>query len=217
MSSKFCEFDCEALLGKWEVLPTNPDSVSGAVIWTAASPYNIILLDDMRWHVLGAVDKKGNRCEAAWTIGESGDDSKAFLSFAGFGTLTLHHEDDEIYCTSYIKSLSGTIAGWMPAPAYLVKGKAALCTFCGIVSAGSEDSYETAESWEFCTCASMGDDQFTAVSGTWALKYNSSLSKKLASENTPTITSAYTKFPTSVKKAIEQKIADVKADAEDVE
>lgn len=209
--------DCETVTGKWALMPNN-ESVSGAVIWTASSPYSIILLDDMDWHVMGAIDKSGDRCEAAWTIGKSDDASNAFLSFAGFGTLALKtgkRGEGEIFCTSYIQSLNGTVSGWMPAPTYFVKGKEAVCTFCGGGDEGTDDTYETAESWNFCTCAKVGDSTFTAVSGTWKMVYNASLSKKLASEKTPSITLAYTKFPASVKRAIEAKIAAVKADAEE--
>ena len=212
--------DCESVLGKWSVLPTNPNAVSGAVIWTASSPYSIILLDDMRWHVMGAVDKTGKRCEVAWTIGSSEDESNAFLSFAGFGSLTLKGKRSdgftEIYCTSYMSSVSGSVSGWMPAPTYCSKGRAATCTFCGIVDAGSDASCEMAEAWNFCPCTEVGDSTFTAVSGTWMLKYNASLSKKLASNtNASSILDVYSKFPSSVRSQIEKKIKAVRDSAED--
>ena len=206
--------DCESALGGWEVLGDGDSAtVTGAVVWDTRRPYDIVLLDDMRWHVLNAIDTAGTKCEGAWTIGESTDDSSAFLSFAGFGTLKLRtsREDGRLEldgCGSYISSISGSVSGWMPAPTYETAGRAAVCTFCGVVDAGEEGRVDTAEAWNYCPCLDVGDRDFSAVTGSWSLKYSAALSQKLSKATS--IVDVYSKFPASVKAAVEAKIKEVK-------
>lgn len=208
--------DCESALGKWMALGEGSSAtVTGVVMWKTKKPYDIILLDDMRWHVLNAIDAQGKKCECAWTIGESSDESAAFLSFAGFGTLKLKTRKEEgggitlgDDCRSYISSLSGTVSGWMPAPIYETAGRAAVCTFCGVVDPGEEGSVDMAVAWNYCPCLDVGDRDFTAVSGSWTLKYNATLSKKLSKKTS--ILEVYSGFPASVREAVSQKINAVK-------
>ena len=174
--------DCETVFGKWGTLPGNSEVVAGAVIWNTKKPYDIILLGDMNWHVMNAIDQKGDSCECAWTIGESTDMSDAFLSFAGFGKLKLKTVKDDGNltldgCGSYLTSVSGNVSGWMPAPQIETPGRAAICTFCGVIDEGEDATSETAEAWNHCPCLDEGARDFTAVSGTWSIKYNASLSK----------------------------------------
>jgi len=205
--------DCETIFGIWGTLPGNNEVVSGVAIWNAKKPYDIVLLDDMHWHVMNAIDQQGTKCECAWTIGESTDTSSAFLSFAGFGTLklkTIKEEGNLVLdgCGSYINSVSGSVSGWMPAPRIETAGRAAICTFCGVIDEGEEGTSETAEAWNYCPCLGDTDRDFTAVSGSWSIKYSASLSKKLAGATS--IIEVYKKFPSSVEMAIKEKIASIK-------
>lgn len=209
---------CETIEGSWRTLDDNPAVVAGVVIWNSKKPNDIILLDDLRWHVLNAIDQKGDKCECAWTIGESDDDSAAFLAFSGFGTLSLATEKDEEgalmlrECESVLSSVSGNVAGWVPSPELVTAGKEAVCTFCGVKEAGEESTSERAVAWSYCPCTDFGggEDSFAAVSGTWSFKYSSTLSKKLM--KTSSILDAYTKFPSNVRTAVAEKIFETKAE-----
>ena len=193
--------DCNAISGEWKVINDLGGSVAGCVIWDSKSPYDILFMDNITWRLLNAIDAKGSKCEACWTIGNSSDVSKAFLAFSGFGTLSLADG-----CLSYAKNLTGNVAGWMPGPASVTKGKPVVCTFCGISDPGSSDSYETARAWDYCPCDELGDSDNTAVFGTWSMKYNASLSKKLSEK--ASILDVYKKFPESVKTRVAAKIAE---------
>ena len=197
---------CEAVLGRWDVIDTTVQSVSGCIIWNAKSPYTILFADDIQWRLLNAIDKKGDKCEGAWTIGDSSDESNAFLAFSGFGTIDVKAKKELLSneCNVYVKSISGNVAGWMPAPSLTTVGRPADCTFCGITDPGEDDIVDMSEAWIFCECGDIESVDFTAVSGTWSLKYNSLLSKKLSSDTS--ILNVYKKFPTTVKSALAVKI-----------
>ena len=55
----------------------------------------------------------------------------------------------------------------------------------------------------------IGDVDFTAVSGTWTLKYNAATSKKLTDK--ASIIDAGAKMPSSVKQQVEKKILETSA------
>jgi hypothetical protein len=178
--------------------------VSGVAIWNNKKPYSIVFLDDMKWRVLNAIDASGAKVECAWTIGDSSEKSNAFLAFAGFGTLQI---DTGSECRSVIKSLAGNVAGWMPASTATTPGNPGVCTFCNGVIGATDDTVEVSVAWDFCPCGEIGDPAFTAVTGSWSLKYNKKLSKSLSSKSS--ILDVYTKFPSNVKTAIAAKIAEV--------
>lgn len=201
---------CDAILGSWTVINQGLGIVAGCVIWDKKAPHSIIFDEDIHWRLLNAIDKNGNKCEGAWTIGDSSDTSNAFLSFAGFGTLFLSTEkiDGDLTmadCMSYVKSISGNVAGWMPAPYVTVEGKKGKCTFCSS-EPDDEDETNYATAWNFCDCAEFGDSDFTAVSGTWSIKYNAALSRKL--RDSTSILDVYSKFPKTVEASVSAKIAE---------
>lgn len=203
--------ECESIMGTWNLVG-DTEQVAGVAIWNNKKPYEIELMDDMSWHVLNAIDKDGTKVEGAWTIGESSDD--AFLAFAGFGTLSVQYtsspcEDPELNCGSYVKQMSGNVAGWMPAPAYTTAGTSGKCTFCGETEEGEEGETEISEAWNYCPCMDLDTSDRTAVSGTWILKYNESMSKSLMKSSS--ILEVYKKFPDNVKGEIALKIAEVSA------
>ena len=202
--------NCDAILGSWKVINQSQGIVAGCVIWDKKAPHTIIFDEDIHWRLLNAIDKNGNKVEGTWTIGDSSDSSNAFLSFAGFGALqlsTVKTDGDSSVadCMSYVKSISGNVAGWMPAPYVTIEGKKGACTFCNYEE-DEEDSISYAAAWDFCDCADFGDSDFTAVTGTWSIKYNSSLSKKL--RNTTSILNVFNGFPQSVKASVSEKISE---------
>ena len=169
------------------------------------------ILADMWAADPAAIDKNGDKCEGSWTIGDMSDESDAFLAFAGFGTLYTAYtaipcEDPEVNCTSYLKSMSGNVAGWMPAPSYTTAGTPGSCTFCGEYDPGEEETVDSATAWDLCPCEEYADIGFTAVSGTWSIKYNATASKKLKSS--ATIVDAV-KLPSNVKTSVALKILEV--------
>ena len=201
---------CDAILGSWTVINQSQGIVAGCVIWDKKSPNTIVFDEDIHWRLLNAIDKTGTKCEGAWTIGDSSDSSNAFLSFAGFGTLALSTEkaDGDLVladCMSYVKTISGNVAGWMPAPYVTTPGKKGTCTFCSSEE-DEEDEQDYATAWNFCDCAEFGDVDFTAVSGTWSIKYNAQLSRKL--RNSTSILDVYKKFPAPVEASVKAKIAE---------
>ena len=205
--------NCDALAGKWQIVNDAAGSVAGCVIWNNAKPNNVLFKEDINWRLLNAIDKSGDKCEGSWTIGDMSDDSVAFLAFAGIGTLqtvytVLPCEDPEINCTSYLKSMSGTVAGWMPAPSYTTVGKSGSCTFCGEYDPGEDSTVDVATAWDFCPCEEYADIGFTAVSGTWSIKYNSSASKKLTGrkEGVGLTIVDVAKMPANVKLIVSQKL-----------
>lgn len=206
--------NCDALAGKWQVVDDDAGTVAGCVIWNGAKPNDVLFIDDINWRLLNAIDKTGDKCEGSWTIGDMSEDSEAFLAFAGFGTLQTVYtarpcEDPELNCTSYLKTMTGTAAGWMPAPGYKTVGKPGSCKFCGGNTPDEEDTIDIATAWDFCPCEEYADVDFTAVSGTWTLKYNAATSKKLTDK--ASIIDAGTKMPSSVKDQVENKIKETSA------
>ena len=201
--------DCDSLAGKWKVVNEDAKFVSGCVIWKTTKPYDVIFLGDINWRLLNAIDKSGDKCEGSWTIGDMSEDAPTFLTFAGFGTLqtvytVLPCEDPEINCTSYLKSMSGNVAGWMPAPVYITPGTDAHCYVCGDAEPGEEDTVDVATAWDFCPCEEYADIGYTAVSGTWSLKYNATASKKLMKDGATLIKTV--KFPANVEKLVDDKM-----------
>lgn len=202
--------DCTALSGKWQVIDETSGSVAGCVIWNTKGN-SIVFLDDLNWRLLNAIDMKGDKCEGSFTIGNMEEDSTAFLTFGGFGMLAIKYssspcEDPELNCTSYLKSMTGNVAGWMPAPTLKTAGKPGDCIFCGESDPDEPDVEDAAIAWDFCPCEEYADLDLTAIAGTWTLKYNPTLSKKL--KNNARITNVY-KFPSAVAGQVERKISEV--------
>lgn len=200
---------CDAILGKWMVINQSQGIVAGCVIWDTDKSHTIVFDENIHWRLLNAIDKDGTKCEGAWTIGDSSDNSNAFLAFAGFGTLSLSTQKSDgnlvvADCLSFVRTISGNVAGWMPAPFVTTEGKKGICTFC-YSEEDEQDVQDYATAWSFCSCAEFGDSGFTAVSGTWTIKYNASLSKKL--RNSTSILDVYKKFPENVKAVVAEKIS----------
>lgn len=149
------------------------------------------------WWMLQCIGKDGKSLETtgdlygyAASCEDVFDGQIAFdFYFAGFGKATLKTEKDDdglslVLCSSSVNSLSGNFAGYMIAPSTGASAKWG-CSFCG---GGSASWCEYAEAWAWCedfddVCDCNVDlfyPSYTAAYGTWSVKYNSSLSKKLS-------------------------------------
>jgi len=199
--------DCNSLAGKWQLVDADAGTVAGCVIWDSKQN-DVLFIEDLNWRLLNAIDKNGDKCEGSFTIGNMDDASEAFLAFAGFGSLSVDYsaspcEDPEVHCTSYVKQMSGNVAGWMPAPTLTTGGRTGSCTFCGTYDPGEDPTTDMATAWNFCPCEEYADLEHTAVSGSWSLKYNSKASKKL--KKSATIVDVVS-LPSNVKLKVEQKM-----------
>ena len=152
---------------------TDAAATYGYVFWNMTT--GKVLEGDFGWKLLHRIMKNLKKCEGTWTL--EGDD----FSFTAGGFGTVKDVVDKECCTienAYINSMNGNLAGWMTLPAVIVsKGKEEVCEKCSIIS-GTDDVVAVAPGFSLCEC----DDgsEFTAVSGTWKLKY---LAKQSASWN----------------------------------
>lgn len=178
--------ECEALA---QVTGYTSPTADGCAFWDATNKQ--LLNGEFSWKVLNRIDSTGKKAEGAWTY-----ESECYnLTGGGFGTIKTTGKGEN--ATFYLSSLSGNLAGWKCAPGQIKKsGTYRPCTFC---DAGSEETEEsvTAVAWSFCDCSESED--FTAISGTWNLKFNSKATNKL--RQTTSIFDAYS-FPGYVKNAL---------------
>lgn len=148
----------------------------------------------LTWDVLQRIGNTGDDLELAFQLDDSANDDTFEFKAAGFGKAVSAYarptdcnglaDDDANDCDSYIKSASGSFAGWMTS--------GNICTYC--TAAGCD-------AWEFCVCLGQGADPARTVAyGTWTLKYNKTASKKLRTAGK--ISAAYSKFPADIKAAL---------------
>jgi len=178
--------DCDALSG---VNGWNGETEDGCAFWNVT---NKQLLDgNFAWVLLNRIDSTAKKAEGAWTY-----EAECYnLYGGGFGSVKVigGADEEEIVLTS----LAGNVAGWKCAPGYTRKtGKSEACTFCGSAKEADEET-DIAVAWTLCDCGESTD--YTAVSGTWNLKYNASATAKLRKE--VSIFEAY-KFPEYAKKGL---------------
>lgn len=189
----------QAFSGEWGLANEDKGYWYGNVFWDKKTgdligdDYDDTILD---FAIINRIGKKANEVEMVWYLlvtpaeGETGNDG--LLTLAGFGTIAdqiawIEDDDDFNTCNSVIKSAKGNVAGYLPAPT----GEYSGCEYC--VESGD------CEVFDFCYCseADFKQEDNTAASGTWTLKYNSSASKKLSKSGY--ITASYTKFPAALK------------------
>ena len=176
-----CECEALAAVSGW-----NGEGEDGCVFWDGSNKQ--LLSGEFAWKLLNRIDSTAKKSEGAWTY----ESDCYFLTGGGFGSVKVVNEDITI------PAMSGNLAGWKCAPGYTYKtGKYIPCTFC---DPGQEESEEwiTAIAWTLCDCGDSED--FTAVSGTWKLKYNATATKKL--RNSSSVFDAY-KFPDYVKNGLD--------------
>ena len=167
---------------------TDPNATYGYVFWNLST--GKVLDGDFAWRLLHRINKNLKKCEGAWAI--EGDSLQ--LTAGGFGTLK--DEIDRECCTiesSIIQNMNGNLAGWMAIPVVITKkGEDPICDKCHAVE-GTDDVVAFAPGFSLCECDE--GSEFTAVSGTWKLKFLTAQSKRWQSAGaTDSITTIYN-FP----------------------
>lgn len=209
--------DCGTLIkGIPFTATTNP---FGYFFWnvTSGKPLNVKL----DWELCNRIDVTSTKAEAVWVL--YSEDDSFYLTGAGFGTIkdTTKREPVCMLVTSRFPSLSGNFAGWMnPGAIVTTKATSGTCTWCEKV-AGTAEVTATAKGLTICSdCSPNKTHTGTAAFGTWKIKYNANVSKKMSAANAGVaelrITDFY-KFPSYVVEAMnkgDQEYATAKAAAQ---
>lgn len=157
----FCE--CESLVGPLGFTSTSDD---GCFFWdvTNRKPLtNGIVV----WPALHRIDNKMKKAEGVIDLTADG----WHMMLAGFGTA-----DSVTNGVGRLVNLKGNFAGYRTAPTWRWIERGIPCSFCdsGIADVEHEDSVLA---WPLCSCA--GTTPYTAISGTWNIKLNKTLSARL--------------------------------------
>ena len=150
----------------WNETAVSDEDTKGMLYipWTFFARYTTF-----RWTVLNRIDTM-TKCEGAFALTCRFPNQQLFLQGAGFGTVA------ETGCDTYIKSINGNIAGFT-IPATDRFG----CVYCSANGCVVAPICDTC--WEWDTRI------LSAATGTWKLKYNKSVTKKL--RTTPYISRVY--------------------------
>ncbi|MBP5285818.1 MAG: hypothetical protein ILO34_06880 [Kiritimatiellae bacterium] len=188
--------DCETIADPIKV--EDPTATYGYIFWNETT--RRVIDADFSWKTLNRIDKKLNKAEGAWKLA---DTNESFcLVGGGFGKIkdTLLKSECKILDV-VLTPMSGNVAGWMSMPTVVVgKGTDEICKKCEVV-AGSDDVVARAPGWSLCYCGE--GSEFSAVTGTWKLKYVKAASAKWGKvEATESITKVYS-FPSYVASYIE--------------
>ena len=193
--------DCGTLLkGEPYVSPTN---VYGYIFWneTTKQPLGVKL----EWPIGNRITASAKKAEVVWKL--YSEDGTFFLVGSGFGTIKDTVSKDPCYLvTSWFPSLSGSFAGWvMPDAVVTSAGTPEECGWCKKIPATPSVS-EIAKGWGICAeCSPNTTNLASAAFGTWKIKYNAKISKKLENageKQIEKITDAYP-FPSYVKSVME--------------
>ena len=175
----------------------------------------------LTWHFCNRIEKTANKSEAVWMLESEDDSVPFFLTGAGFGTLKdVTSTSPCMLVTSYFTKFNGNCAGWVvPGAVVTTAAKAGRCSWCEKVE-GTPAIVKAAKGWAICSeCGENLENPGSAASGTWKVKLNTAVSKKMTSANDATtikITDFY-KFPDYVVEAMskgDEKYAKIKAEAE---
>ena len=178
----------------------------GCIFWNETAKQ--VIAADFMWNLLGRIDKRSNKLECTWTL--STTNGLVSIHGGGIGTIkdTVGAECD--LSATYIKSVTGSCGGWLPAPSVIVeKGTPGQCSYCSSTD-GTPDIVSTVLSLSLCgVCASCGNDCYalgvdkTTAYGNWKVKLHSKATKKLLENNS--ILRAYS-FPSYVSDYMETHI-----------
>jgi len=183
--------DCETIASP---LPAaNATDTYGYIFWNETT--REVIAADFSWSTLNRIEKKLNKAEGAWVLANT--NNTFTLVGGGFGTVK--DSVSKAACTideTILTPMSGHVAGWMTLKRIVVTGGTPDdCKKCEVVS-GTDEVVAVAPGWSLCYCSE--DSDFTAVSGTWKLKFLSSQSKKWGKvDASESITNVYS-FPSYV-------------------
>lgn len=169
---------CDSLVGP---LTYTAPSADGCCFWNVTDR-EALAGAKIFWPVLHRIDNKMKKAEGVMELAAD----RWYLLCAGFGRV------DDAYPAGLLKNMNGYFAGWRFAPSWKKITYGAPCTFCESGTADIEEEV-SAEAWALCSCAMPTN--LTAAFGSWKLKYNKNLSKKL--NDVTSITSVYS-FPSYV-------------------
>ena len=176
--------ECDSLLGP---LGFTSSSEDGCVFWDVTNG-KLISDGSIFWPVLHRIENKMKKSEGVFELTADG----WHLMFAGFGKAESFTNN-----VGRLVNMKGSFAGYRTAPTWKWTEYGAPCTFCDSGTADIEFE-ETALAWPLCECAEAAP--YTAVFGTWTLKFNKSLSAKL--NDATKITEVYS-FPGYVKSRLD--------------
>jgi hypothetical protein len=180
----FCE--CESLVGP---LGFTSPSDDGCYFWdvTNGKPLKDC---SIVWPALHRIDDKMKKAEGVMDLTADG----WHLMFAGFGKAGAFTNG-----VGRLVDLKGSFAGYRTAPKWTWTEYGAPCTFCD--SGTADITYEdTALAWPLCSCGES--TPYTAIFGTWNMKYSKQLSAKL--NDVTKITEVYP-FPAYVRKEMKEE------------
>lgn len=176
---------CESLTG---ALSYTKPSDDGCYFWNITDKQPLTN-GTITWPVLHRLDNRMKKAEGVMEL--LADDW--YLLCAGFG-----RADDLTGSIGQLVNLKGYFAGWRLAPMITKTTYGIPCTFC---DSGTADITELVplQAWALCSCADASDK--TAAFGSWTIKYNKNLSKRL--NDVTEITTVYS-FPSYVIAAMEK-------------
>ena len=196
-----CECN-EAIAGTWGQTKNNPNNWYGITFWNPKANGKLGSFlggvyngTEFQWDMLNRIGKKADEVELSFDLIPSADalDGNFELKLAGLGKIKdqfAYDSEDEEWtdCNSYIKSVKGSVAGYVNPEAGIV-----VCNYC--------EEYDVfCNVYQFCICGDDNTDETRTVAyGTFTMKYNASASKKL--KNSARIAGAYN-FPKAIKAAL---------------
>lgn len=166
---------------------TSSTNAYGCFFWneTTRKPLNLKL----SWQIANRIGAKATDMEATWYLMSNESETNHpsfFLMGSGFGKLKDTSTKDPCrLVTSIVNSLNGNCAGWMtPGSIVTTKATAGTCSWCEKV-AGTEEQVAVARGWGLCSDCEDGtgsDLEGSAAFGTWKIKFNKKVSKKMESK-----------------------------------
>ena len=174
--------DCDTITGNYGVDNTvnGTNIMSGAMFWIPKTMTYVFGTDQsasLGWQFINAIGKTGNQCEGCFAIQPKGackNDVTGALMFSGFGTLGRTSAAKGLNCTYYVASISGSFAGYLPAPTVVGGGKD--CTYC---TPTIPDECVDSVAWDWCVCTPTAQQKYTAAYGEWYIRYNAAMSAAL--------------------------------------
>lgn len=148
------------------------------------------------WIICNRIDKTANKSEGVWMLESEDENVPFFLTGAGFGAIkdTVSKSPCMLVTSSFSK-FSGNCAGWVvPGAVVTTAATSGNCSWCEKVE-GTPAVEKAAKGWAICSeCSENLDNPGSAASGTWKIKFNSRVSKRMTSTNDSSATIRITDF-----------------------
>jgi hypothetical protein len=160
--------DCPTLITPpaWSVY--NDKTLGGYMFWDqSVDDYFRVRKTSFSWNVLNRIDAM-TKCEGSFTLRNWAQGQSLFLVGAGFGTVKGRD------CSTYVKSMNGSLVGYREPN----EGDTIGCVFCDVNGCVVDPICDV------CFVGELGvyNPDVTIAYGTWKIKFNSSVAKKLATK-----------------------------------